>query len=115
MKNKSNKQKKPRHDLGFWLQVFAGLLAGIGTFLLGLAEFLKVIFQLANQPVRHLASGCERKKLTLLDYHSFYWGVNMQIFSILHNLGIFFIAAGVFLFIISLFVKRFSKARKNGK
>ena len=48
MKNKSNKQKKPRHDLGFWLQVFAGFLAGIGTFLLGLAEFLKVIFQLAN-------------------------------------------------------------------
>ena len=48
MKYKSNKRKKPGRKPGFWLQVSAALLAGIGTFLAGLAEILKVIFKLAE-------------------------------------------------------------------
>lgn len=48
MKRKSNKRKKPGKRPGSWLQVSAALLAGIGTFLAGLAEILKVIFKLAE-------------------------------------------------------------------
>ena len=50
MKYKSQKQKKPRKrgDRGSWLQGIGAVLAGIGTFLLGLAEILKVIFRLAD-------------------------------------------------------------------
>lgn len=48
MKYKSSKRKKPRHKRGFWLQVLAALLAGIGTFLAGLAEILKVVFKLTE-------------------------------------------------------------------
>lgn len=50
MKYKSSKRKKPRKakPRGSWLQVSAALLAGIGAFLAGLAELLKVIFKLAD-------------------------------------------------------------------
>lgn len=46
MKRKSNKRKKPSSRLGSWLQVLAVLLAGIGTFLVGLADILKIILKL---------------------------------------------------------------------
>ena len=45
MKYKSHKRKKPSVRLGFWLQELCKCLAEIGAFLLGLAEFLKVIFK----------------------------------------------------------------------
>lgn len=45
MKYKSNKRKKPRRELGFWLQVLAAMLAGIGTFLAGLSDILKIILK----------------------------------------------------------------------
>ena len=42
---KSNKRKKPSSRLGFWLQVLAALLVGIGTFLTGLSDILKIILK----------------------------------------------------------------------
>ncbi len=48
MKRKSNK-KPPKHKSGgSWLQVFSAVLAGIGTFLAGLAEILKAAFKLTD-------------------------------------------------------------------
>ena len=44
MKYKSS--KRPPRKGGHWLQDFFKILAEIGAFLLGLAEILKVIFQL---------------------------------------------------------------------
>ncbi|MBQ3642290.1 hypothetical protein II906_10270 [bacterium] len=42
---KSNKRKKPRRNLGFWLQVWAAILVGIGTFLTGLSDILKIFLK----------------------------------------------------------------------
>lgn len=46
MKRRSSKKKKPTlRKVGSWLQIFAAVLVGIGTFLTGLAEILKIILK----------------------------------------------------------------------
>lgn len=46
MKRKPSKKKKPAsRKAGSWLQIFAAVLVGIGTFLAGLAEILKIILK----------------------------------------------------------------------
>ena len=113
MKCKSSKKKKATSDkVAPWLQIIAIMLTGIGTFLLGIAEILKIILKL-NQVVNFSLSS-SKFFLATLDYHFFFERCQMNfvtILKIIQACGLLFIGTGLVIFAIIKIKELFNERR----